>query len=69
MENSYSANFQVCATCDYWMGSRTTNLARTNALVASGSTGDCHETSMRRPSRTNNSKCEKWRLWGGIRKI
>jgi len=69
MDNSYSANFQVCATCSYWMGQRTTNSGRTAALVASGSKGDCHEGGKKRPGKPNNAKCEKWQLWGGIHKI
>jgi TM2 domain-containing membrane protein YozV len=69
MDNGWSSNFQVCATCAFWMGQRTTDGTRTRAMVALGAKGDCHEGGMKRIGKPNNARCDKWQLWGGIRTI
>jgi hypothetical protein len=67
MDNRYSANLKVCATCSFWMGERTVNFGRNLAVCTPGTKGDCHEGGMLKRQKMNNASCSKWQKWGGMK--
>lgn len=67
MDNTYSPNSKVCATCNFWMGQRNLNSPRTLVKCIPGTDGDCLEGGMKRTHKMNNASCSKWQRWSVIR--
>ena len=68
MNNRYSQNSKVCATCNFWQGQRSfTSTLRNIVDVIPGSYGDCLEGAVKKTQKMNNASCSKWQRWSAIR--
>ena len=68
MNNKYSKNTRVCATCNFWQGQRSfTSTLRNIVDVTPGSYGDCLEGAVKKTQKMNNATCSKWQRWSAIR--
>ena len=68
MNNKYSQNSKVCATCNFWQGQRNfTSSLRNIVDVVPGSYGDCLEGVVKKTHKMNNASCTKWQRWSAIR--
>jgi len=67
MNNRYSPNMKVCATCNFWTGQRTTNSTRHLAECVPHTKGDCHEGGVLRRQKPNNAGCNKWEKWSALK--
>lgn len=66
MSQKYRKVFKLCATCEYWAGSRETDIFRLDAIVDSiSSKGKCVlEGAYKGLDKSANATCAKWQAWG-----
>ena len=69
MNNRYSLNSKVCATCNFWTGQRKINdpVSRSLAECVPNTYGDCIENELRKTQKHNNASCTKWQKWSVFR--
>ena len=68
MNNRYSKNIKVCATCNFWQGQRKfTSSLRNLVEVVPDTYGDCLEGSVKKTHKMNNAMCTNWQKWSAIR--
>ncbi|MBQ8738673.1 MAG: hypothetical protein IJZ04_04160 [Clostridia bacterium] len=69
MDQHYQKTFRICATCQYWGGTRRFSNSFNNVVVVSSPMldGPCYNPNSGYRHLRANGSCPKYTLWSAIR--